>query len=135
MGTWGSGAFQNDTAADWAFELETAEDLSPVLLAITGVLQVGDEYLDVDDACCALAACEVVARLKGNWGTRDAYSEPVDLWVEAHPETPRPDLVKGALAAIDRILKPPSELLELWQEEDAEEWIGSVEELRRRVAE
>ena len=135
MGTWGTGAFENDTAADWAFEMEAAEDLSPVLRAIVDVLQVGDDYLDVDDACCALAACEVVARLKGNWGDRDAYSEPVDQWVEAHPETPRPDLVEGALRAIDRIVKPPSELLELWQEVGAEEWISSVEELRKRVAE
>lgn len=135
MGTWGTGAFENDTAADWAFEMEAAEDLSPVLRAIVDVLQVGDDYLDVDDACCALAACEVVARLKGNWGDRDAYSEPVDQWVEAHSETPRPDLVEGALRAIDRILKPPSELLELWQEVGAEEWISSVEELRKRVAE
>lgn len=135
MGTWGTGAFENDTAADWAFEMEAAEDLSPVLRAIVAVLQVGDDYLDVDDACCALAACEVVARLKGNWGDRDAYSEPVDQWVEAHPQAPRPDLVEGALRAIDRIVKPPSELLELWQEVGAEEWISSVEELRKRVAE
>ena len=69
MGTWGTGAFDNNTAADWSFEMAAAEDLSPVL------------------------------------------------------------------QAIDRILKPHSELLEPWQEEDAEAWIDSVEELRWRVAE
>ena len=137
MGTWGVGTFENDTASDWAFEMEGAEDLTPVLQAITSVLQTGDDYLDVDDACCALAACEVVARLKGNWGVRDAYSEPVDLWVQTYSKTnsekPRDVLVEGALAAIDRVLKPPSELLELWQEDDATEWIAAVGELRERV--
>jgi len=116
---------------------EEAEDLSPVLREIVGVLQTGDEYLDVDQACCALAACEVVARLLGNWGQRDAYSEPLDLWVEtyanAHPGPLPPDLVQGALAAIDRITRPPSELLELWQEDDPQEWLAAVADLRSRV--
>lgn len=137
MGTWGASAFENDTAADWASELEAADDLSPVLGQIIGVIESGEEYLDVDQACCALAACEVVARLKGNWGARDAYSEPADKWVVAYlaanPDPLQPDLVAGALAAIDRIARPPSELLELWQEDDPTEWLAAVEELRERV--
>ena len=30
MGTWGVDAFENDNAADWAFQLEEAEDLTLV---------------------------------------------------------------------------------------------------------
>ena len=45
-------------------------------------MAVGEGYLDVDAACEGLAACEVVARLKGNWGARNAYTETVDKWVE-----------------------------------------------------
>ena len=44
-------------------------------------------------------------------------------------------MVKGALAAIDRIQRPPSELMELWEEEDPDEWLAAVADLRRRVAE
>jgi hypothetical protein len=102
--------------------------------ALDAVVEVGDEDLDSDEACRALAACEVIARLKGNWGKRDAYTERVDKWVEAHPQTPPPDLVTLALSAIDRIRTEPSELLELWEESSAEKWQASVDDLRRRVA-
>jgi hypothetical protein len=95
----------------------------------------GDCYLDSDPACEALAACEVIARLKGNTGPRDASTETVDAWVAAHPQPVSPDLVRLATAAIDRILGENSELAELWAESDsADEWRTAVEDLRRRVA-
>jgi len=53
--------------------------------------------------------------------------------VETHPLEVSPDLVQNAVAAIERILRPPSELLELWEEADAMEWRKAVEDLRRRV--
>jgi hypothetical protein len=134
MGAWGSGSFDNDTACDWAYEIEGAEDLSPVEETIAGVLAAGSDYLDTDDACRALAACEVVARLKGNWGKRDAYSKGVDQWVQDHPALPPAELVRDALRAIDRILQPPSELLELWDEGGTNgEWHAAVDDLRTRV--
>jgi hypothetical protein len=134
MGTSGVGAFENDAAVDWTYGLKAEDDLRPVLVAITGVLGVGDGYLDADLAVEGLAACEVVARLKGNWGMRDVYTETVDAWVLAHPEEPPATLVEGAVAAIDRILRAPSELLELWEEGDAAEWKAAVADLRSRVA-
>jgi hypothetical protein len=134
MGAWGTGTFDNDTACDWAGDLEGAEDLSPVEAAIKQVVETGDDYLDSDVACEALAACEVVARLKGNWGRRDAYTETVDAWVQAHPGQPSQELITHALTAIDRVLKSPSELLELWQETDNDSWSEEVRDLRSRVA-
>jgi hypothetical protein len=103
MGAWDVDSFGNDTACDWAYDLEDATDLSYVREALDAVLEVGDEYLDSDEACMALAACEVLARLKGNWGKRNAYSETVDKWVESHPQTPPADLIQTALSAIDRV--------------------------------
>lgn len=138
MGTWGVGPFENDTAADWAFELEAAADLALIEGELNAVLRLGDAYLDADQACCAVAACEVVARLQGNWGLRDAYSEPADQWIDAYLATnaqPLPaTLVHNARAAIDRIAQPPSELLELWQEEDPTEWLAALNDLKRRLA-
>lgn len=138
MGTWGVGAFDNDAAADWALTLESANDLTLVQRELEAVLQAGDDYLEADQACYALAACEVVARLKGNWGQRDAYSEPADRWVAAYlaadPAPLPPRLIKDALSAVDRILRPPSELLSLWQEADAKDWLSAVRDLRSRVA-
>src|SRR5438105_3797871 len=119
MGAWAADTFGNDTACDWAYNLEKVGDLSLVHQGLGAVLKVQEDYLDAGVACKGLAACEVVARLKGNWGLRNPYSEAVDKWVESHPIKPPENLVQAALAVIDRILCPPSELLELWEEADA----------------
>jgi hypothetical protein len=100
---------------------------------LMGITESEEDYLEADVACEALAACEVISRLKGNWGLRNSYSETVDRWVLAHPTTVSPDLVQTAIQAIDRILTSPSELLELWQEGDASEWLAAVADLRARV--
>jgi hypothetical protein len=135
VGTWGTTSFGNDTACDWAFGLKDTRDLSLVERTIAKVLEAGDSYLEAPEAEEALAAAEVVARLLGNWGERDAYTEPVDDWVERNPLKPSTDLVAKAVAAIDRIVSAPSELLELWQEsDDLEAWRLSVLTLRARVA-
>ena len=135
MGTWSVDAFGNDDAADWAFELAISDDLSLVEAAINGALADSD-YLDAADAAIALAAIEVIARLNGNWGDRNAYTEPVDAWIAQVNVQPEPELLARARAAIDRILSEDSEMLELWQDSgDYEAWLGSVENLRSRIGE
>ena len=134
MGAWGPGTFENDAAVDWTYELAAEDDLRLVLVAITGALGVGDGYLDAGLGAEALAACEVVARLKGNWGRRNAYTETVDAWVLDHPEDPPEMLVDGALAVIDRVTRPPSELLELWEEGEPDPWKAAVADLCNRLA-
>ena len=133
MGAWDVDTFDNDTACDWAYDLENATDLSYVGEALNTVLEVGDEYLDSEDACMALAACEVIARLKGNWGKRNSYTETVDKWVESNPQTPPSHLIDAALSVIDRIRGQPCELRELWEEGDATEWHAAVDDLWKRV--
>lgn len=133
MGAWGELAFDNDTANDWAYELEESDDFALVESALTEVEELGDEYVDQDVACNALAACEVLARLRGNHGYKNAYTEKVDAWVTAHPSTPPPALLKRALSAIDRILGDESELRELWDESGGDDWRKAMEDLRRRV--
>ena len=105
MGAWGELAFDNDTANDWAYDLEELHDLSLVESAFGAVDDVGDGYLDQDVACNALAACEVVARLRGNPGYTNAYTKKVDEWVAAHASLrPSATLVDRAVAVVDRIL-------------------------------
>jgi len=133
MGTWDTDSFQNDAASDWAFEQESAADLGHVSKTLLVVVKTGDDYLEVDEGQEALAAAEVVARLKGNWGQRDPYSEPVDKWIQNHPQTPSDDLVDLALKAIDRVNSEPSELLELWGESGSDDWKQCVSSLRERV--
>lgn len=133
MGAWDVGTFDNDTACDWAYGIEKADDLSLVRETFDRVIAVGDDYLESDAACEGLAACEVIARLKGNWGIRNPYTETIDKWIEGHASLPYEGLVPLATAVIDRVLTTPSELLELWEEGDATEWKRAVQDLRVRV--
>ena len=135
MGAWGTDTFDNDAACDWAYGLETCNDLSLVEQALADALNAGADYLDSGAASQALAACEVVARLKGNFGARNAYTEPVDAWVAAHPVKPPAELVARALAVIDRVVAEPSELLDLWNETaEAPAWREAISDLRCRAA-
>ncbi len=134
MGAWAEDALGNDVACDWAAEFAAGGDLNAVSAKLAEVESVGDAYLDADLASEALAACEVIARLKGQWGLRNAYSEELDKWVLNHPAEPSDELVRLAVLAIDRITAGQSELAELWDESDhAGAWRNSVAELRARV--
>jgi hypothetical protein len=134
MGAWSVDSFGNDTACDWAYGLEEVSDLSLVRETIQKVVDSGNEPLDASDAEEAIAAVEVLARLKGNFGERSSYTEATDNWVRAHPQQPPMILINLASQALDRILKPPSELLDLWQEgEDFAAWKNSVLDLKKRA--
>jgi len=134
MGAWGHGVFDNDTACDWAYDLKERDDLSYVEETLDKVLAVGNDYLESPDAEEALAAAEVIARLQGNWGARDSYTESMDTWVESVGLRPSRELARKAQSAIDRVLTAPSELLELWGEgKDLELWKQTLADLKSRI--
>lgn len=60
MGAWGSEPFDNDTAADWAWELDDSSDWEVVRSALSEALEPGD-FMDADVATRAIAAASVVA--------------------------------------------------------------------------
>jgi Domain of unknown function (DUF4259) len=135
LGAWGTRVFDNDTANDWAGDLQGVSDLSLVFSALAELESAADAYLDGDVACIALAACEVLARLLGPTDYRDAYTEKFDAWVTAHPQAVSDALAQRAEAAIARVLRAPSELLLLWGEGGAvnPSWLAGVEDLRQRL--
>lgn len=133
MGAWGTGSFDNDDACDWSYGLEEVDDLSLVTDTLAEVLETADELVEANLGCEALAACEVLARLKGNWGPQNAYTEPVDQWVKAHPFAVPPGVIESAVSVINRILAPQSELFDLWEEAGDVEWRQSVEDLLTRL--
>lgn len=134
MGAWSHESFGNDYACDWAFELAGTNDLNLVESALDTVLAVGEEYLEEPKSSQAIAAAEVIARLLGNFGTRDSYSELVDRWVTKVKLAPSPALILKAQVAIDRILREPSELLEAWNDGDEDSmWVDAVKELKARI--
>lgn len=134
MGAWGTGIFDNDTACDWAYTLEESDDLSVVEESLEKVISAGSEYLEAPDAEEALAAAEVIARLQGNCGDRNAYTETIDKWVSGRELKVSPELARKALSAIERVLTEPSEILELWNEsEELDAWKASVSNLSSRI--
>lgn len=134
MGAWGHDTFDNDTACDWADQLADADDLTPVQTALAQVVEAEAGYLDAEIACEALAACEVVARLRGQFGVRNSYTEAVDNWVSAHGSLNTDALLKTAHQVMDRISGEESELAELWGEtEYAQAWLAAILELRSRL--
>ena len=133
MGAWAEDTFGNDTACDWVGTFLDDPGLPVVKSAIEAVLEA-DDYLDSDVACECLAACEVIARLQGKWGVRNAYSEELDEWVEANPTAIPDELRTAADSAIERILGAESELPELWDEDGRnEDWHKAIDGLRERI--
>jgi hypothetical protein len=137
MGAWDVGSFGNDDAADWVWQLEDAEDLTPVEEALERVFDEfkSDGYVESPTGSEAIAACEVIARLKGNFGIRDTYSETVDNWVTAHPFKPEAAMLEKANRAIDIITsEKQSELRDLFEEsEQFAQWTSSVADLQKRM--
>ncbi len=131
MGVWGTGAFENDAACEWSADLADASDLTFVTDTLSSAQEVDDDELDVELGCAAVAACEVIARLQGRSGRKDAMGDLVDQWVRSHPVRPTPAIVQLATNVLDRVTTG-SELALLWRGDST--WISQVKELRRRVA-
>ncbi|MFE7514332.1 DUF4259 domain-containing protein [Streptomyces sp. NPDC057540] len=132
MGTWDIGPFDNDTAADFSYRVDEApeEKRSDVLLAaFREVTGTGEEYLDADFAVEAIASAALVAaQCPGGEPVTTSYGPKKPL-----PALPA-DLRPAAVEALDRILVEPSELLELWEESDGDEWKAGVRKLRTVLA-
>lgn len=135
MGTWSHLPFGNDTACDWAYDLEQHSDYSLVARAFQNVLDNGAEYLDADVAVEAVAAAEVLAKALGRGTQSDAYTETVEGWLKSVDAEPSADLLSTARLALNRILEPDSELVELWEDsDDFQTWNTSIRALQTALA-
>lgn len=134
MGTWSADPFGNDDAVDWIYALEKTDDLSLIAETIQKVLDIDSEDLEAPEAVEAIAAADTIARLKGDFYIKNAYTESLDYWIANHPITPPQELVDSVILAMDRILTEPSELLELWQDsEDFDAWAKEMQDLKARL--
>src|SRR5689334_15991147 len=116
MGSWGHTAFENDDAADWAYELEESNDLSVVLRALERISRApASTFLEAPDCACALAAAEVAAALGGH-GPQE-LPDNVAEWVAERRAEKRSlaSLRAPAALALERV-RTQSELKQLWDE-------------------
>jgi riboflavin biosynthesis pyrimidine reductase len=131
MGAWGTGPFENDDAADWAYELEEAADLSPVRQALSATLDT-DGYLEVPEGACAVAAAAVVAATFD--GDVRGFPEQVVEWIVDHPDAAGREDARLAVDALERVTSEESELRQLAVEGGGgAAWVRAMETLRVRL--
>ena len=131
MGAWGMGIFENDDASDWLYELEVARNSAVLEKALNAVVENSDQYLEAPDCTVALAACEILAALKGK--PADSLPEEAETWIQQHKSIEADELIILAEAAIERI-RTNSELKELWEESrDLDEWLKTLDDLLMRL--
>ncbi|MCX5341765.1 DUF4259 domain-containing protein [Streptomyces sp. R-74717] len=117
MGTWDTGHFDNDTAADFSGDLDSAPEAERVAVIRNA--------LDSDEGAVAVAAAALVgSQCPGGEAVTTAYG----------PDKPLPalpvDLRPLAVKALDQVLGESSELRELWDEAGDEEWAAGIIRLR-----
>lgn len=132
-GAWDVGAFDNDDALDWVWEVTESSDLTVVAIALDGVSPESD-YIEAPTGSYALAAAEMVAALNG----KPSAQLPAELaeWVATHDYEASPQLKARALRAIALVQDiDRSELAQLWSESDelASEWRAELERLKERL--
>ncbi|GAA1170953.1 hypothetical protein GCM10009654_30220 [Streptomyces hebeiensis] len=134
MGTWDTGHFDNDTAADFAAELDEATPERRTELvreALAGAAVGAAGYLDADIAEVAVAAAALVAeQCPGGPPVETVYGPDEPL-----PRFPE-ELRSLAVRALDRVAADGSELRELWEEADGGNgvWQRGVTTLRAALA-
>ncbi len=129
-GAWGAGSFENDTAADWVYELEKSKDSTLLLNTLTAVMF--DGYIDSDLCSRAVAATDVVASLEdseiGN------LPDGIVKWVEDNKKLYEPEMSKLALKALEQCKDTNrSELSQLWAESKSNEWLNELTKLETRL--
>ena len=120
MGAWGAGVFENDDAGDWVWELEDDNDMSVLHEALAAAVDTPlDEAVEAADASNALAAAEIVAAARGHHGA-ELPSEARE-WIGRNAGLVDARTVALATAAVERV-SINSELTELWEEAESDEW-------------
>ncbi|WP_010115942.1 DUF4259 domain-containing protein [Acinetobacter sp. P8-3-8] len=132
MGAWSHEPFGNDTACDWAYELEESEGYVAIEDAFNQIIEMStEEYIDADIGCVAHAAAEVLAKSFGRGVEEEDIPEAVEKWLEQNKNKTNPALIPKAIRALKLLTSENSELNELWQESDYyTEWTSNIDELK-----
>ena len=132
MGAWSHEPFGNDTACDWAAELEESTGFVVIEQALDQVIaDKNEDFIDADDGCIAHTAVEVLAQITGQ-GTQDLdFLDGVSQWIDQLDARPSTALIQKAIIVIDILTQENSELDELWQDsDDYEAWTQNLNELK-----
>ncbi|MFJ1746643.1 DUF4259 domain-containing protein [Streptomyces sp. NPDC088116] len=129
MGMWDTGHFDNDTAVDFAADLDeaTADRRTEIVRKALADAAGTHDHLDTDAAVVAVAAAALVAeQCPGGPPVESVYGPD-----EALPRLPE-ELRGLAVRALDRVIADGSELRDVWVGADGEngDWHKGIAELR-----
>ncbi|MFG5718342.1 DUF4259 domain-containing protein [Streptomyces murinus] len=135
MGTWDIGPFDNDTAADFAGDLDeaAAEERVPMIRRVLERAAACVEFLEVPDAERAVAAAALVVAQHHAGGPQHPAGGPSGPgYGPSEPLPPFPaDLRALAVAALDQVLGGLCELAVVWDEAvDGPKWRRDIVRLR-----
>lgn len=135
MGTWGPQIFDNDAACDLAGGIAHTEagsgEAEELILGALKPFDAAAEGWLVDEA---LAAADIVARLRGHFGQRDGYTGSIDRWVRKQRVAVTPEMVSAAQAAVANVLQHAEVFAARWTHpEVASEWLDYVRALQARL--
>ncbi|MFH8858281.1 DUF4259 domain-containing protein [Streptomyces rochei] len=132
MGTWGTGPFDSDLAADFVDELErlTHQQVIEVLERAFQRVTDSGERIDSGDGAEAVAAGALVASTLPD---SPIVIDPDDSPREPLPELPA-SLRASARLALDRVLQDGSDMAISWVDSaDAEQWRQEVRQILRAL--
>ncbi|MEU3290473.1 DUF4259 domain-containing protein [Streptomyces longwoodensis] len=128
MGTWDIGPFDNDTAADFAGDLDEAavDEREPMVRQVLKCAADCADFLDAADAERAVAAAALVVAQHPNGEPACSNYGPT----EPLPDFPA-DLRTLAIDALDQVVAELSELAQLWGDaENGQKWRQDITRLR-----
>ncbi len=148
MGGWGTGSFENDDALDWLYNFSEDQSLTRVEKALEKI--EGAAYKDYDwwDIFFAVAACEVIAAIKGrlspdfpiqyiNDKEAPNWEVPVNrIDFSALEPYLKPEITLRAERLLSQLKSEPK-IHEggMWIEStDYYQWINDLEELKNRIS-
>ncbi|MGV9410851.1 DUF4259 domain-containing protein [Nocardia sp. NPDC003693] len=134
MGTWDTGPFDNDSAADWCGALQDADPAQRAELVRRALTVTAETtgYLDDHAASAAVAAAAIVASTLPGGTPITSHYAPAFL-VEGGAITFTDDIAALAIRALTRVVGEDSEWFELWTDADADspdEVFAGIAELR-----
>ncbi|GLB50322.1 DUF4259 domain-containing protein [Neptunitalea lumnitzerae] len=138
MGAWGFKNFENDSAADFIYEIQD-NGKSAVRDALLKIVNAKDTYIDASECEEALVSIELIAAAKGQ--PSDDLPEALQTWlVKNDVLSVRKSLFSKKIAMTSlaeralHIITSTSELKELWEEsESLDEWNAVQEDLHKRL--
>lgn len=133
MSTWGTGSFENDSAADFLVEV-TEDGMVALEEAFEVILDPDLDYVEVEEGSRAVAAAEIVAAgVTGD--TARVTDAGLRTWVSEQAPEDFQALQDLAVRALDRVLGDDSELQDLWSDSDElESWAGEVRRILHALA-